>query len=105
MSNEIVPLLNAQQQGMSATITGIAARQDAFAQVAQVVASQIVAEESKKLEKTAEDPESGLVSRDGGGNNSAYQETYRQHREKEEDVETCPSYHNPLAGKLVNAKV
>ncbi len=105
MSNEIVPLLNAQQQGMSVTIANIANRQEVFAQVAQVVAAQTVAEENKKLEKTAEDPQAALVSRDGGGNGSGFQEKPAPRHEKDEDVETCPSYHNPLAGKLVNAKV
>ncbi len=67
MSNTIIPLLNAQQQGMSTTITNIATRQEVFAQVAQYVAAEVVAEENKKLDKAADDPEASLVNRDGGG--------------------------------------
>ncbi len=104
MSNTIIPLLNAQQQGMSTTITNIATRQEVFAPVAQYVAAEVVAEENKKLDKAADDPEASLVNRDGGGQNEP-QENFQQRHEKEEDVETSPSYHNPLAGKLFNAKV
>lgn len=106
MSNtvEVIPLLNAQQQGMSATITNIATKQEVFAQVAQYVAAEVVAEENKKLDKAAEDPEASLVSRDGGQEHSSYQEQRQQHQ-KDDSVETSPSYHNPLAGKLFNTKI
>lgn len=105
MSNQIVPLLNAQQQGMSATITDISTKQEVFAQVAQFVAAEVVAEDNKKIDKAADDPEAALVSRDGGNKQNASQENLQQRHEKDENVETCPSYHNPLAGKLFNAKV
>lgn len=105
MSNQIIPLLNAQQQGMSATITDISTRGEVFAQVAQYVAAEVVAEENKKLDKAADDPEAALVSRDGGSKQDAAQQNPQQRHEKDENVETCPSYHNPLAGKLFNAKV
>lgn len=105
MSNQIVPLLNAQQQGMSATITDVSTKQEVFAQVAQFVAAEVVAEENKKIDKAADDPEAALVSRDGGNKQNNQQENPQQRHEKDENVETCPSYHNPLAGKLFNAKV
>lgn len=105
MSNQIVPLLNAQQQGMSATITDVSTKQEVFAQVAQFVAAEVVAEENKKIDKAADDPEAALVSRDGGNKQNNSQENPQQRHEKDENVETCPSYHNPLAGKLFNAKV
>lgn len=104
MSNQIVPLLNAQQQGMSQTITDISTRGEVFAQVAQYVAAEVVAEDNKKLDKAADDPEAALISRDGGHKQEQPQENQQRH-EKDENVETCPSYHNPLAGKLFNAKV
>ena len=105
MSNEIVPLLNAQQQGMSTTIANIANRGEVFAQVAQVVVAEVIAEDNKKLEKSADDPEASLVSRDGGNKQEASQENLQQRHEKDGNVETCPSHHNPLAGKLFSAKV
>lgn len=105
MSNQIVPLLNAQQQGMSQTITDISTKGEVFAQVAQYVAAEVVAEDNKKLDKAADDPEAALISRDGGRKQEQPQENQQQRHEKDENVETCPSYHNPLAGKLFNAKV
>lgn len=106
MSNsQIIPLLNAQQQGMSTTIADISTRGEVFAQVAQFVAAEVVAEDNKKLDKAADDPEASLVSRDGGNKQNPSQENPQQRHEKDENVETCPSHHNPLAGKLFNAKV
>ncbi len=105
MSNQIVPLLNAQQQGMSTIIADISTKQEVFAQVAQFVAAEVVAEDNKKIDKAADDPEAALVSRDGGNKQNGSQENLQQRHEKDENVETCPSYHNPLAGKLFNAKV
>ncbi len=93
MSNQIVPLLNAQQQGMSTIIADISTKQE------------VVAEDNKKIDKAADDPEAALVSRDGGNKQNGSQENLQQRHEKDENVETCPSYHNPLAGKLFNAKV
>lgn len=91
MSNQIVPLLNAQQQGMSQTITDISTRGEVFAQVAQYVAAEVVAEDNKKLDKAADDPEAALISRDGGRKQEQPQENQQQRHEKDENVETSTS--------------
>ncbi len=104
MSSEIIPILNAQQQGMATTISNIATRPEVMSQVSQFVSSQLVAEENKKLDKVAEDESSPLVTRDGKENNS-FQSPPRQEHKKENNINTCPSYHNPLSGKLLNTKV
>lgn len=104
MSNEIIPILNAQQQGMATTISNIATRPEVMSQVSQYVSAQIVEDENKKLDKVAEDESSPSVSREGKENNS-FQAPPKQEHKKDKNVITCPSYHNPLSGKLLNTKV
>lgn len=104
MSNEIIPILNAQQQGMATTISNIATRPEVMSQVSQYVSAQIVEDENKKLDKVAEDEDSSLVSRDSEGKNS-FEGSPKQEHKKDKNVITCPSYHNPLSGKLLNTKV
>ena len=99
----IIPLLNAQQQGMAPLVNAVTTRAEVIAQASQTIVADLIKEEGKKLEKVADDPTSSTVTeREHSSPDFTEQE---ERREPEEDVETAPSYHNPLAGHLLSTKV
>ena len=100
----IIPLLNAQQQGMAPLINAVTTRAEVIAQASQTMVADLIKEEEQKLDKVADDPGASTVSeREQGSQEFVPQE--QTPREPEENVETAPSYHNPLAGHLLSTKV
>lgn len=104
MIDPTIPLLNAQQQGMSPLINALATRSDVIAQTSQVTVAELIKEESEKLDKIEGGPE-GLTVTDQEHTSQEFVEQEYIRREPEEDIESAPSYHNPLAGHLLNTKV
>ena len=104
MIDSIIPLLNAQQQGMSSLVNSVVTRSEVIAQASQDIVGDLIKEENQKLNKVADDPaEMSVSEREHDSPEFAEHEDTR--REPEDDVDTAPSYHNPMAGKLLNTKV
>jgi len=104
MVDPIIPLLNAQQQGMAPLVNAVATRAEVMAQASQTIVAELVKEEGKRLAKVADDPEASTISEEQQGSQE-FTEQEHTRREPEEDVETAPSYHNPMAGHLLSTKV
>lgn len=104
MIDPTVPLLNAQQQGMAPLVNALTTRAEVIAQASQTIVAELIEDESKKLEKVADDPTASTVT-DREHHSQEFVEQERDRREPEQDVETAPSYHNPMAGHLLNTKV
>lgn len=106
MSNIIIPLLNAQQQGMAPYAVAALVKDDVAAQTTQVIAKQTIQEESEQLGKIVENQNASMVTDEKEGEaETPTPHQKKKQREPLEDVETAPSYHNPLAGNLLNEKV
>ncbi len=104
MIDPTIPLLNAQQQNIAPLVNAVATRPEMIAQASKDIVAALIEEESKKLDKLAEDPNASSITDEEQGS-SHFSEKEQTPREPEENIETAPSYHNPLAGHLLSTKV
>lgn len=105
MSNFTIPLLNAQQQGMAPYATAALVKGEVLSQTTQTLSYQRLQEESEQLGKVIENQAANTVNDEKEGEADTPTPQQQTKREPQEDVETAPSYHNPLAGNLLNEKV
>lgn len=108
MDPTIIPILNAQQQGMSSWAHGVNVLPEMAQANAQTLALHLLKQQSEQVQAPEESKHSSQVSdREKGNGNPAREQRRRDRRGKmaaaEEPDEARPG-DNPLIGKLLNVR-
>lgn len=107
----IIPLLNAQQLGMSALAHGAAVMPEMAQATAKELALNLLRQESRQVQKPEKSTDATLVDEEGGGSNGGTAGFRAGTRRSGGDAEAgdkqddAPSSASPLVGNLLNVKV
>ncbi|MCH5277566.1 MAG: hypothetical protein J1E80_06985 [Desulfovibrionaceae bacterium] len=103
-ASTIIPLLNAQQQGMTGLAHGVILIPELAQASTRELALHLLRQEARQVQKPAQSKGSAQVD-DGEARNHSSADTHPRERKKSEKASEAPVSASPLVGNLLNVKV